>query len=222
MTSTISFLTASVFAAGIAFGPVQAQDVSAKEHSAMAEALILAQLQIEGSADGTTAAAIAARVVDALADQGYRVVDVSRTFLGRLRIVAESVTDRREVIVSQTTGAVLRDRITATFEVGVSSGATAGGAISDTGNTSGGSTVGLTGGVGLDVRQTVGIGTSGGSTAGGTISDTGNTNGGSTVGLTGGVGLDVRQTIGIGASGGSSDSGTENSVGGSVSVGLGG
>ena len=173
MTKTISFLTASVFATGIALGPVQAQDmqtqdVPAQEQGAMAEALIVAQLQIEGSADGATAADIAARVVDALADQGYRVVEVSETFLGRLRIVAESAADRREVIVSRTTGAVLRDRITATFDVGVTGGATAGGPTSGTGEASGGITGGLTGGVDLDVGGNIGLGGSGDSTGSGT------------------------------------------------------
>lgn len=169
MRKTLSFLTAAVVAAGFNLNSVQAQEAPVQQQSAMAEAVLLAQLQIDAVVDGATAADVAARIVEALADQGYNVVDVSQTFLGRLRIVAESAADQRELIVSRTTGAVLRDRITATFDVGGTGGAVAGGATSGpaTGGANGGITGGLTGGVNVD------LGGSSGLTGGGTNSSVG-------------------------------------------------
>lgn len=187
MTRTISFLKTSVLAAGIALGPAHAQDVQpqgvpAQDQGATAEALITAQLQIEGSVDGSDAANIAARVVAALADQGYHVVEVSQTFLGRLRIVAESATNQREVIVSRSTGAVLRDRITATFDAGVTAGATANGSASVTGGVTDGITDGLTGGVSVDVGGNVGLDGSKGSSGSGA---SGSVNGSVSIGIGG-------------------------------------
>jgi uncharacterized membrane protein YgcG len=44
-----------------------------------------------------------------LAEQGYEVVETGRTLLGRVRIVAERDGQIREVVVSRSTGEVMRD-----------------------------------------------------------------------------------------------------------------
>jgi hypothetical protein len=48
-------------------------------------------------------------VVEALVGQGYEIVNVGRTWLGRLRVVAENDEIRREIVINPTTGEVLRD-----------------------------------------------------------------------------------------------------------------
>ena len=45
----------------------------------------------------------------ALVAQGYEIVQVGRTWLGRLRVVAQNDEIRREIVVNPTTGEVLRD-----------------------------------------------------------------------------------------------------------------
>jgi hypothetical protein len=49
------------------------------------------------------------QVTAALEAQGYDVVSVGRTWLGRVRILAESDALRREIVLNPTTGEVLRD-----------------------------------------------------------------------------------------------------------------
>lgn len=49
------------------------------------------------------------RVTQQLADQGYSRFEVSRTFLGRIRIEAYANGSEREVIVNPRTGQILRD-----------------------------------------------------------------------------------------------------------------
>jgi hypothetical protein len=50
-------------------------------------------------------------VVTSLKAEGYEITDVSKTWLGRIKIVATSKANLREVIVSRTTGEVLSDVI---------------------------------------------------------------------------------------------------------------
>ena len=45
----------------------------------------------------------------ALVAQGYEIVQIGRTWLGRLRVVAQNDEIRREIVVNPTTGEVLRD-----------------------------------------------------------------------------------------------------------------
>lgn len=52
---------------------------------------------------------IEVRLVDGLQAQGYTILDVSYTWLGRLRIVAENGITHRELVVNPGTGEVLRD-----------------------------------------------------------------------------------------------------------------
>ena len=51
-------------------------------------------------------------VASELEQSGYRIVSITRTMLGRIRITARSGRHEREVIVSRSTGEVLRDMIT--------------------------------------------------------------------------------------------------------------
>lgn len=52
------------------------------------------------------------RVASKLAEQGFSRIEVSRTWLGRTRIVAEGDGVRREIVLHPTTGALLFDEIT--------------------------------------------------------------------------------------------------------------
>lgn len=54
----------------------------------------------------------------ALVAQGYEIVNVSRTWLGRLRLVAENDEIRREIVINPTTGEVLRDYSVALANLG--------------------------------------------------------------------------------------------------------
>lgn len=49
------------------------------------------------------------RVVQELRQDGFADIRVYRTFLGRLRFVGENQNTRREIVVSPSTGVVLRD-----------------------------------------------------------------------------------------------------------------
>ena len=54
-------------------------------------------------------AAVEASVLASLRDQGYEIIDVHRTLLGRLRVLAETDALRREIVVNPHTGEILRD-----------------------------------------------------------------------------------------------------------------
>jgi hypothetical protein len=54
----------------------------------------------------------------ALIAQGYEIVNVGRTWLGRLRLVAENDEIRREIVINPTTGEVLRDYSVALANLG--------------------------------------------------------------------------------------------------------
>lgn len=49
------------------------------------------------------------RIVAQLGRQGFDRITISTTFLGRVRIVAQSATQRREIIFNPRTGEILRD-----------------------------------------------------------------------------------------------------------------
>ncbi len=55
--------------------------------------------------------AVRDRIVRELRDDGYNDIRLFRTFLGRLRFVGEDGRSRREIIVSPTTGVILRDYV---------------------------------------------------------------------------------------------------------------
>lgn len=49
------------------------------------------------------------RIVELLLDQGFQEIRVTRTLLGRTRIVAENDRLRREIVLNPSTGVILRD-----------------------------------------------------------------------------------------------------------------
>ncbi len=49
------------------------------------------------------------QIISQLRDQGFREIRVSRTFLGRTRIVATNAEFRREIVINPVTGLILRD-----------------------------------------------------------------------------------------------------------------
>lgn len=55
--------------------------------------------------------AVRDRIVRELRGDGYQEIRLFRTFLGRLRFVGEDGRSRREIIVSPTTGVILRDYV---------------------------------------------------------------------------------------------------------------
>lgn len=55
--------------------------------------------------------AVRDRIVRELREDGYSDIRLFRTFLGRLRFIGEDGRSRREIIVSPTTGVILRDYV---------------------------------------------------------------------------------------------------------------
>lgn len=66
-------------------------------------------LLVLGMALPAGAATIEERIAAELQAQGYDIVETQRTWLGRLRIVAETDNIRREVVFNPGTGEILRD-----------------------------------------------------------------------------------------------------------------
>ena len=48
-------------------------------------------------------------LVEQLTADGFTYIEISRTFLGRARIIAYSATEIREIVINPTTGEILRD-----------------------------------------------------------------------------------------------------------------
>lgn len=48
-------------------------------------------------------------VIDALRREGYAQIEVSRTWLGRTRVVAENGREAREIVINSHSGEILRD-----------------------------------------------------------------------------------------------------------------
>lgn len=61
------------------------------------------------SASSSSAADLADSIVSQLHTQGFTSVDVSTTFLGRVRIEASSTAYHREIVLNPRTGEILRD-----------------------------------------------------------------------------------------------------------------
>jgi len=57
-------------------------------------------------------------VVDQLRGQGFKRIEIRRTFLGRVRILAEGHKGRREIILNPRTGEILRDLWSASEDSG--------------------------------------------------------------------------------------------------------
>jgi len=49
------------------------------------------------------------RIVEQLQEQGFDRINVSRTFLGRTRVEAESSTHHREIVINPVSGEIMRD-----------------------------------------------------------------------------------------------------------------
>ncbi|WP_439562558.1 hypothetical protein [Roseinatronobacter sp.] len=54
-------------------------------------------------------------VLQTLDQRGYTIVEVSNTWLNRLRIWADNNSHRREIVVSRANGRILRDAVVETF-----------------------------------------------------------------------------------------------------------
>jgi len=54
-------------------------------------------------------------VLQTLDQRGYTIVEVSNTWLNRLRIWADNSSHRREIVVSRSNGRILRDAIVETY-----------------------------------------------------------------------------------------------------------
>lgn len=61
------------------------------------------------SAGSALAQTIEEQIITTLEAQGYTVLERGRTFLGRLRVVVENDTLRREIVFNPGTGEILRD-----------------------------------------------------------------------------------------------------------------
>lgn len=60
-------------------------------------------------ATGAAAQSLTDRIVEQLRSQGFNEIEVTRTLLGRSRILARSPIREREIIVNPRTGEILRD-----------------------------------------------------------------------------------------------------------------
>ena len=58
------------------------------------------------------------RLIAGLRGQGYTILEEGRTFLGRLRIVAENGTLHREIVANPSTGEILRDYVVTLADIG--------------------------------------------------------------------------------------------------------
>ena len=75
-----------------------------RRHLALALIALLVPLAQPG-----TAQTAQDRIVAQLRDQGFDEITITRTLLGRVRIVAEEDDTLREIILNPSTGAILRD-----------------------------------------------------------------------------------------------------------------
>ena len=71
--------------------------------------LLMAAILLAGMSHAVPAATVEERLLARLQDQGYTVLEKGYTFLGRLRIVAETDLIHREIVVNPGTGEILRD-----------------------------------------------------------------------------------------------------------------
>ncbi|WP_434614447.1 hypothetical protein [Tabrizicola sp. M-4] len=157
-------------------------------------------------------------IVQQLQEQGYREISTERTWLGRVRIVAEATDGRREIVINPNNGEVLRDAWLERTPEGGSSFAQTGGSGGGSGSSGATSVASTSGGSGSGSGGTTGTSSSsststssGGSSGGSSSGESGSSGGGSSGGSSGG-------TSG-GSSGGSSGGG---SFGGGFGGGFGG
>ena len=128
-------------------------------------------------------------VVASLQSEGYTIVSVKRSMLGRYMILARNRTEVREVVVSSSTGEIKSDMVVGQPQ---QSGGTVGGAVGGTVGSVGGAVGGAVGGVGGAVGGAVGsvggaVGSVGGA-VGGAVGSVGGAVGGAVGGIGGAVG----------------------------------
>src|SRR6056297_1653480 len=75
----------------------------------LCRSLLIACLSLVPLAGMAQAQTAQDRIVQQLRDQGFDEIEITRTWLGRVRIVAEEDDTLREIILNPTTGAILRD-----------------------------------------------------------------------------------------------------------------
>lgn len=140
-----------VFALGI----VVPTGALAQETTANAEAQAQAQATFDLQAVIDYAGERAAEAVAEFQAAGYRVVDMSRTLLGRIRITLENEMHVRQIVVSRSTGEIMYDAVIASNEgngtsANVQSNTSVNIGIGQSGNGgSAGGSVGVSVGVGL-------------------------------------------------------------------------
>ncbi|MEL6516948.1 MAG: hypothetical protein AAFQ39_04470, partial [Pseudomonadota bacterium] len=66
-------------------------------------------VMLSAAAAQTQVPAVAQSVIEDLQAQGYGEIEITRTFLGRLRIVAEGPLGEREIVLNPRSGVILRD-----------------------------------------------------------------------------------------------------------------
>ena len=96
------YLVASILLTAISSTPTHAQlnqGVTAQPDATAPARITLAQAMTPG------------KLINELAEQGYKVISTSRTFLGRIRIKAKKGDLVREVVLARSTGEVLSDRV---------------------------------------------------------------------------------------------------------------
>lgn len=128
-------------------------------------------------------------VVANLQSEGYTIVSIKRSLLGRYMILARNKTEVREVVVSSSTGEIKSDMVVGHPEgSGGGVGAAVGGTVGSVGGAVGG-TVGAVGGAVGSVGSAVGGAVGGvGGAVGGAVGDVGGAVGGAVGGVGGAVG----------------------------------
>ncbi len=95
--------------------PAERGGAQAAPHGIMRQVLIASFLALALTATGVAPAAaestnpVEQRLIANLTAQGYQILEMGYTWLGRLRIVAENGELHREIVVNPGTGEVLRD-----------------------------------------------------------------------------------------------------------------
>lgn len=107
----------------------------------MISTMLFALMPFFAMADGDT---VRDRILSELSSDGYREVRISRTWLGRMRFVAQAPDRRREIVVNPSTGAILRDYVFITLDEdgkpsGIGGSGSSGGSSESGGNSGSGS-----------------------------------------------------------------------------------
>lgn len=121
--------------------------------------LLLGAMLWAGLSGAVWAKSVEEMLLASLEAQGYVIIEQGYTFLGRLRIVAVNGEIRREIVIQPGTGEILRDYAVMLPQVAEDAPATSrnrptSAAASDPGQTGPGTSVGVSGGVGVTASAT--------------------------------------------------------------------